>query len=47
MSRKQQHCLFVEEEVYNWASPKPLSSRRLVVISVVILVTALLFGMLR
>lgn len=47
MARKQQHCLFVEEEVYNWASSKPLANRRLVVISVVVLVTALLFGMLR
>lgn len=47
MSRKQQHALFVEEEVYNWSSPKSLSSRPLVVMAVVIVVAALFFGMLR
>ncbi len=47
MSRKHQHCLFVEEEVYNWSSPKSLYNRRLLIFSVVVMMTALLFGMLR
>jgi hypothetical protein len=47
MPRKQQHCLFVEEEVYNWSSPRSLYNHPMLVMSVVILVTALLFGMLR
>lgn len=47
MSRKQHHCLFVEEEVYNWASPRPLNSRRLILFSVLVLMGVFLVGMLR
>lgn len=47
MSRKHQHCLFVEEEVYNWSTPKSLHNRPLLVMAVVIIVAGLLFGMLR
>ena len=32
MGRKQQHCLFVEEETYNWAPQHTATSKRILLI---------------
>jgi hypothetical protein len=47
MSRKQQHCLFVEDEIYNWANRRSASRKRLIILSLVFLTAGLLFGVLR
>ena len=44
--KKASHCLFVEEERYRWAEPKSRLNRRLVYLSVVIVVAGLMFSML-
>lgn len=46
-SRKQPHCLFVEEEQYNWAPAKSSVSGKLIGLSVLFIVAALLFSVLR
>lgn len=45
--KKSQNCLFVEEEIYNWASPKSRMNRNLLFMSVVFIVTGMLFSVLR
>jgi hypothetical protein len=47
MARRQSHCLFIEEETYNWASPRTASHRRLILLSVMIVIAGLLFSILR
>ena len=47
MSRKIQHCLFVEEESYNWTSPKSAVNRRLFVMAVLFVAAGVLFSVLR
>ena len=45
--RKSEHCLFVEEEVYNWGSPKSRMNRSLLFMSVIFIITGVLFSVLR
>jgi hypothetical protein len=45
--RKSDHCLFVEEEVYNWGSPKSRMNRSLLFMSVIFIITGVLFSVLR
>ncbi len=45
--KKAQNCLFVEEERYKWAAKKSTMSRHLITVSVLCLLTAFLFSMLR
>ncbi len=45
--KKHQHCLFVEEEKYNWIAPKSTVNRRLIYLSILFVIVALLFGVLR
>lgn len=47
MFKKSSHCLFVEEETYNWASPKSGRNKQLIFLALVFLVAGLLFGVLR
>ncbi|MCG8416212.1 MAG: hypothetical protein MI746_18490 [Pseudomonadales bacterium] len=47
MARKSQHCLFIEEEIYNWASPKSAKNRRLLYLALLFLTAGLLFSVLR
>lgn len=47
MVRKQQHCVFVEDEIYNWANSRSGSRKRLIVLSLVFVTAGLLFGVLR
>ena len=44
--RKNQHCLFVEEEVYNWAPARKDSGRHLGVATLLLLAGVLLFILL-
>ncbi len=46
-SRKQPHCLFVEEEQYNWAPTKCGISGKLIGLSALFILAALLFSVLR
>ena len=45
--KKTQNCLFIEEERYKWAAKKSTMSRHLITVSVLCLLTAFLFSMLR
>ena len=45
--KKSQHCLFVEEESYNWAAPKSSISRKILYLLVMFVVMGLLFSLLR
>jgi hypothetical protein len=45
--RKSDHCLFVEEEIYNWGSPKSRVNRSLLFMSVIFIITGVLFSVLR
>ena len=45
--KKPQNALFVEEEIYNWASPKSRLNRNLIFLAVVFVVSGVLFSMLR
>jgi len=47
MFRRTQNCLFVEEEVYNWASPKSKLNRRLITLCVLFVFAGLIFSGLR
>jgi hypothetical protein len=47
MRRKQTHCLFIEEESYNWSAPKSAKHYRLIAVSVLVIVAGLLFSLLR
>lgn len=47
MARKTQHCLFIEEEIYNWASPKSAKNRRLLYMGLMFLAAGMLFSVLR
>jgi|TARA_B110000483_G_scaffold243496_1_gene333612 hypothetical protein len=44
--KKNQNCLFIEEEHYNWASPKPSGSKKLLGLSILFVVSGLLFSVL-
>ncbi len=46
MARKLQHCLFVEEESYNWTSPKSVLNRRLLFIALLFIAAGVVFSML-
>ena len=46
-SKKPQNVLFVEEESHNWAPAKSSVNKRLVYLSILIVITALLFSALR
>ena len=45
--KKTQNCLFIEEERYKWAAKKSTMSRHLITVSVLCLLAAFLFSMLR
>ena len=45
--KKHQNCLFVEEEIYNWASPRSRINRHLVVLAVFFVVSGVLLSALR
>jgi hypothetical protein len=45
--KKSDHCLFVEEEIYNWGSPKSRMNRSLLFMSVIFIITGVLFSVLR
>ena len=47
MGRKQQHCLFVEDEIYNWANTRSASRKRMIVLSLMFLAIGLFFSVLR
>ena len=47
MRRKQTHCLFIEEESYNWSALKSAKHYRLIAVSVLVIVAGLLFSLLR
>ena len=47
MARKQPHCVFVEDEVYNWGNPKSVMNRRLLMLSILFVSAGLLFSVLR
>lgn len=47
MSKKSQNVLFVEEERYNWAPARSSMNKRLIYLSILIVITALLFSALR
>jgi hypothetical protein len=44
--KKSQNALFVEEEIYNWASPKSRVNRSLMFLAVVFIVSGVLFSLL-
>ena len=46
MRRKQTHCLFIEEESYNWLAPNSAKHNRLFTVSVLGIVVGLLFSLL-
>jgi len=45
--KKSQNCLCVEEERYNWASPKSKVNKRLIYLSILFVVTGIMFSVLR
>ena len=45
--RKNQNCLFVEEEIYNWSSPRSRINRHLVMLAVLFMVSGVLLSALR
>ncbi len=45
-SKKPQHALFVEEEVYNWTSNKTSVNGKLVFLALLAMAMALLFSVL-
>lgn len=45
--KKTQNCLFVEEETYKWAQKKGGLNRQLIIVSLLCLAAAFLFGALR
>lgn len=47
MFKKSSHCLFVEEEIYNWATPRPNRSRLLIYLAVIFMIAGMLFSVLR
>ena len=47
MRRKQMHCLFIEEESYNWSAPNSAKHYRVIAVSVLVIVAGLLFSLLR
>ncbi len=46
MFKKPSHCLFAEEEIYNWATPKSSRNKLLIGLAVVFIIAALLFSAL-
>ncbi len=47
MFRKQTHPLMVEEETYNWSSPKSGVNRQLLYLSILFVAAGMLFSVLR
>ena len=47
MFKKTSHCLFVEEESYNWASPKSGRNRQLIALAILFMIAGMLFSVLR
>ena len=45
-SKKGQNPLFVEEEIYNWATPKSALNRRLIGLALLFITAGLLFSVL-
>ena len=45
--KKSQNALFVEEEIYNWASPKSRLNKGLILMALVVVACGVLFSMLR
>ncbi|MFN3164018.1 MAG: hypothetical protein ACE37N_11195 [Pseudohongiellaceae bacterium] len=47
MFKRSQNCLFVEEEIYNWSSPKSRVNRHLVALAVLFVISGVLLSALR
>lgn len=47
MFKKPSHCLFAEEETYNWTSPKSGRNKLLIYLAVLFMIAAVLFSALR
>ena len=45
-SKKPMHALFVEEEVYNWKSQRSPVNGKLAFLALLVILSALLFGVL-
>ncbi|MCY4358345.1 MAG: hypothetical protein OXD01_12595 [Gammaproteobacteria bacterium] len=45
MLRKTQHAVFVEEEDYNWATPRIVRYKRLLIMMLLFMVAGLLVGL--
>jgi hypothetical protein len=44
--KQAQNCLFVEEETYNWATPRTKVKRSLVYLSILFVMAGMLLGTL-
>ncbi|MEX2132397.1 MAG: hypothetical protein WD772_13025 [Pseudohongiellaceae bacterium] len=44
--RKNRHCLFVEDEIYNWAPQPSRSGRRLLLVSILVVSSVVLLMLL-
>ncbi|MBT6057397.1 MAG: hypothetical protein HOG51_05100 [Gammaproteobacteria bacterium] len=44
--KRNQNCLFVEEESYNWKAAKSSTNKRLFYLALLFIVAGILFGML-
>ncbi len=47
MTRKQTHCLFIEEELYNWSGPNSFKHHRLTEVSFLVIMAGLLSSLKR
>jgi len=47
MFKKNSHPMFIEEETYNWGSPRSVRSRQLVYLAVLFMLAGLLFSVMR
>ncbi|GAB5499455.1 MAG: hypothetical protein PsegKO_17660 [Pseudohongiellaceae bacterium] len=45
--KRSQNCLFVEEEIYNWSSPKSRVNRHLVTLAIFFVICGVLLSALR
>ena len=46
MFKKTSHCLFVEEETYNWSSPKSSMQKPLIFLAIMFVAAGFLFSVL-
>ncbi|MCH7815243.1 MAG: hypothetical protein IIC60_01610 [Proteobacteria bacterium] len=44
--KRQHNCLFVEEETYNWSTPKNSVNRKLVYLAILFVIGGLVFNAL-